>query len=1226
MGQLAVSQSPLFDIYDPNDYLQQQADWDIDPITGKKRRRQLTDLMPEEDQSSLMQQLASAGSSGLAGLGWILDTPGAMVRGTLSGGIGKGVSALWDTTDERVDGRELLRQYGMVGDEDNWGNFGGGLAAEVLLDPTTYLSLGLNQLVGKGAKTAAGQAAARAGMLQDFGVQARNTFGMGERQALRTKTVSDILPTDLAERSRAYLKFKDAGGTDDMLTAPLAKMNRVSLPFMGDDATDLYGKAAGDWLAKAGDELGEGLMTNPFTGRAARELERAFNPDVLGFVDRDRQWDAKTIMAARRSREAADRADLAKLQFDANEGLRNAGYSLSEPEVSQAIRNLLEHGEEIPAVREMGGILNIPEVQKLTDWFTNYRDTAMRNAEELGMPLQEFQSKAGVGLVPRQQTVFDNPLVPNWPAGTIPQEKLKKPYSRGNRPVTFDDNYGRGRNPAYDVIGGSDILNRMSLDADLQKALRESDVDQGQALIEDWVARNHPEVGSLHPSYGEGGGLYGWIDDKVENEDGVLDFAHQVPELPATHWLSKDIAKAREELAAAQRAGEQSREAAAKASLESLEQSLPQVQRGHYKSQLYGDLSEMMRTLDPQHAEKQIPLFGQNTFNEMARYALGRGRAEVNTDQMYDILGRNFSGVRAEGVPGAVNYTPEEALQVLGLTGENAPDVLASRLGVDNLENVSFNKKFVDDWARVADRGRMSPELGPLAQAYDDYAKRFKTLALIWPSRYSRDAYSGAFAAAMKNSFNPLDWAAGTRMRTGNYYGRGLFGLLPSVAERLAKAPGYEGLSKEEAVRKFLIGAGSQGLGTSTAADELLAGAGSANLREMYPGGAAPDTPSMRDVFAGAKLTNGWKPWESDYWPFHLRTASGNRNPILEGGDRLAEFTDAGNRYGTYLNQIRRGVAPEEARRVTDLTQVNYKPDAFTDFERDVMKRIFPFYSYTRGITPLIADQLIDNPAGLMGQSIRAISRASQPTEDNFTPENLRQSASIPVPTGLPFVSLDPSSNLRRYLTNIDLPYESVINLFSPGVGNSLFDKAGDTLQKTALNILGQTNPLIKGPLELATNRQFYSNRQLSDLYSMLEQPLGSPGRVLEQVISNAPGGSRLLGTVRQVMDDRLDPTSKASKFLVNALTGLKFQDVDVERTKQLAARDMLNQLLEATPGVRTYENLTVPEEALRSMPKEQQDMYLLYKIIQSEAAKRGRERKKQQLAMDPMQMLGING
>jgi hypothetical protein len=41
-------------------------------------------------------------------------------------------------------------------------------------------------------------------------------------------------------------------------------------------------------------------------------------------------------------------------------------------------------------------------------------------------------------------------------------------------------------------------------------------------------------------------------------------------------------------------------------------------------------------------------------------------------------------------------------------------------------------------------------------------------------------------------------------------------------------------------------------------------------------------------------------------------------------------------------------------------------------------------------------------------------------------------------------------------------------------------------------------------------------------------------------------------------------------------------------------------------------------------MPKDQRDLYLLYKIIQSEAAKRGRDRKKQQQSMDPMQMLGI--
>jgi len=155
-------------------------------------------------------------------------------------------------------------------------------------------------------------------------------------------------------------------------------------------------------------------------------------------------------------------------------------------------------------------------------------------------------------------------------------------------------------------------------------------------------------------------------------------------------------------------------------------------------------------------------------------------------------------------------------------------------------------------------------------------------------------------------------------------------------------------------------------------------------------------------------------------------------------------------------------------------------------------------------------------------------------------------------------------------------------------------------------------------------NRQFYSGRQLSDLYSMFEQTMGSPGRFVEQVAVNAPGGSRIVGAVRQAMDDRLDPREKWSKFAVNALTGLKLQDVDQERTRRLAARDMLNQLLETTPGVRTYENITVPEDVLQTMPEEQRRQYLLYKIVQAEAAKRARDKKKREAALDPLQVLGV--
>lgn len=1220
--------SPLYDIFDPGGILRQQAEMgllpqgDDDLESIGQQRAELSDLMPAEEQKSLLNDLAAAGSSGLAGLGWILDTPGAVVRGTLSGGIGKGLSALWETSDDRVDGRELLRQYGMAGDQDNWGNFTGGLAAEMLLDPLTYASFGLNQFLGKGAKTAAGQAVQKAGLLNDFGTYARNTLGMGEREALRKSTarsIIDAIPEGPA-REAALRDFLGAGGTREMLDQPLAKMNRLSFPGFQDSATDLYGATVGDWAAKAGDRLGEGLMTNPYTGRAARELERAFNPDVLGFVDRDKQWDAKTIMAARRARERTDRFTLAGLEYDANQALRAAGSSLNDQDVSRAIRSYMENGEVSSEVAEY---LELPAVQQLLGYADGIRETAKANAARLGLPLNEFQSHTGGGWFPRQQVTFDTPQSPEWPAGTTPTERAQRPYTKGSRAVSFDDNAGRGRDVAYDVMGQSDTINAMSEDAALQARLRDAPNEDAGRILEEWFAENgrvptrrEPMEEFLqapdgytraNPARPASESLYGWMDEV--GEDG--EFVHKAPPLPDTHPINRELRSIADQLQALrQGSADPAAMEALTARATELTASIPEAAREAWRQQNYTKLADFVRSLDPQHASRGVPVFGQNSYNELSRYVLGRGRAEVNAEEMLKILGREAQALPADVVVGGTNYTPLEALKILGLTGETAGDVLARTLGVDDISQVSFNKKFIDDWARVTDRGRLPPEVGALTEGWDAFTKRFKNLALLWPSRYTRDAYSGAYAAAMKGSFNPGDWRTGTKIGAGDY---------SDLLRRIKDLPRYRDLPTDEAkVRQFLIEAAAQGLGTSTASDELLTGAGRANMRSLIPGGAAPET----ETLASRARRASWKEWLN---PFSLPTASGNANPILEAGDRAAQFTDAGNRYGTYLTQIRSGASPTEAARIANLTQVDYRPEAFTDFERDVLKRFaFPFYSYTKGITPLIADELVNNPAGMMGKTIRVMTRGSQPSEQNFTPEYLRQSASIPLPQGMPLLGLPADSNLRRYLTNIDLPFESAINIITPGTGNSILDRLGSGLRKTAMNVLGQSNPLIKGPLELATNRQFYSGRQLSDLYSMLEQPLGSPGRLMEQVIVNAPGGSRVLGTVRQLMDDRLSGTEKASKFLVNTLSGLKFQDVDMERTKRLAARDMLNQLLESTPGVRTYENITVPEDVLRTMKPEQQQQYLLYKIIQAEAAKRARQKKKQETALDPLQVLGV--
>ena len=1219
-----MARSPLFELYDPYELLRQQGDAGLLPVEDDElepfgvmslgsRKPKLSDLMPEEEQSSMLGKLAEMGTSGLAGLGWILDTPGAMVRGLLSEGPGKAVSALWDTSDERVTGRELLRQYGMAGKEDNWNNFGGGLAAEIFLDPLTYASFGLNQLVGAPAKTFAGHAAQKAGLLNDFDLFARNTMNMGRREAMRKatpKSILDNMAPEAAEAARQrFVQNVGADSAEEMLNAPIARMNRVGVPWGKQGAYDLFGETVGDATAKWADQVGDDLMTNPYTGPALRGINAAVgDADVLGMTDYDRQWEAKELSSLRRARGAADRRTMGELQFNADAALRQTNSSLADPGFSEALRTYLELGPDRVAP-EFAPLFNIPEVEELVRYYSGYRDTAPLEAARRGLRLDEANSRAGTGFVPRQQVGFDVPERPEWPEGVVPPERIKQQYSRGNRRVNFSDNYGRSRREYTDVMGGAGTLNKLSLDGEFQAALRKATPEEARTLLQDWAARNVDNTD---------GDFYGWMD--AVKDDG--DFIYKAPELPTNHPLRREIDQLAEQARVAEAAGELHRLPALQEQLSNLRQTLPDVQRSEWRNTLLDDLADFTRTMDPQHDRRQIPIFGQNTFNELSRYVSGRGRVETDADFMLNLLKKQADNTSVADVVGGVNYTADEALQRLGLTGETAMDVLEQTIGRP-LDQVSFNKKFVDDWSKVIERGQTPPEISALGEKADDFTKSFKTLALAWPSRFSRDLYSGAFAAAMRGSYNPIDRYVGTQLRKGNYdplVKPMLGGLIPP---RLAGLPEYEELLRTDpdaAIKKFLLDAGSQGLGTSTATDEMLEGAANAGMRELFPGAARPEWSEVTRRFYNPDRS--WRDAARDYNPFATRGGAGNRNPLLELADRAAETTDAANRFGTYLTQVRKGAAPEEALRIANLSQVNYAPDAFTNFERDWLKRAIPFYSYSRGILPLIGDELVNQPAGLMGQATRAITRASEPSEDNFTPEYLRQSAAIPLPTGGLF-GLDEDSNLKRYLTNIDLPFESVINLVTPGVGNTLFEQLSNTAQKTAMNLLGQTNPLIKGPLEAATNRQFFSGRQLSDLYSVLEQSLGTPGRSLEQFVSNIPGGSRALGTYRQLTDDRLDPSEKYSKFLVNALTGLKFQDVDQERTKRLAARDMLNQLLETTPGVRTYENITVPEEALQKMPEEQRKMYLLYKIIQSEASKRSRDKKKADAIMDPLELLG---
>lgn len=1185
-----MARSPLFDIYDPLGTLNNRAllgllpesdDEDTEIIGAFERPRSATisDLMPQEEKQGLLRRLASTGASGLSALGWILDTPGSMVRGTISGIADgdwtRGLRALGQTSDERVSGRDLLRQFGLTEEEDNWRNFGAGLVTEFVTDPLSVVNPAA--ILGRGAYGAAGRAAQRANLLEDAALLAHKK-GMGIREFNMSHTprkLIDELGGDAAERFSTAAK--GAGlDAEDLLDQPLAGLAELRLPGTRMGAvlgTGEKSQAVGRFF----DRVGDAAKTTPGIGAVVNRARATFDPTVMDEVDPDRQWIMRQSFSDARKADRDVLERYAKLQRGAlnatAENLPDELRSFQSSRIQNAIRDLVEADGDVSKIVDQEAaqaVLNVPEWRDVYDNAMQLGPNAYAQARELGLRLPSWTGKSETRFFPSQSVWFEKESLPTLPDRIA---RTERPYTRGNRALNLDDNFSRARADYLDIEGRSQTL-RQLMGGPGGRELQERLLSATDAEVPEIIDNAFANIG-LEAPY-----RYGMqeLEDFLARDD-ILPFARK-----------------------------------------EAEQKLADLQAKAVKNKVL--LGDLVRKADTQFADNNMGLFDQSSFDDMVRYERGRARVSANAKIVTDQLLKAARDGGPDSFVGGGWLRLDDAAKQLGFDEKQLGKVLQEQSGQD-ITNLAVNEKLVESLKKLMPPQTVAEDsLG--RKAWDTYTNAFKVGALANPAYHTRNLYSGQISTLTTGSTNPislaLDSYAGWQAGKGNY---------APLIRRLRKAPAYSdpNLTDEQILDDFLSKSARNRLSGGEISD--LSGAQEQATKGLYPGSDASDTPIPfvgKDglLYDPDRTWNDWATVRGVDW-FGLasdrRAPTRTKNPFLNLHERVGRRVEDANRMGAYVSQIRAGADPDAAADLVYKTQIDYSPAAFTSAEQK-LKRLFPFYSYTRGIAPLVAENILYRPGGLQGQAIRAVNRASEPSPDFFTPEHLRQSAAIPLP---PELGGKPAENLQRFVNNIDLPFEGLINLFSPGVGNTPTQQVLDSVQKTGMNVLGMLNPLYKAPLEYITNRQLYTGRQLSDLYSVLENAgLGDTGAALEQALVHAPGGAKIIGTARQLMDDRLSPQDKLVKQLVNQFLGIKLTDVDQERTKRLAARNMLNELLETTPGVRTYENITVPDEVLQRMPENQRKQYLLYRILQAEAAKRAREKKKQEAALDPLQVLGV--
>jgi hypothetical protein len=524
---------------------------------------------------------------------------------------------------------------------------------------------------------------------------------------------------------------------------------------------------------------------------------------------------------------------------------------------------------------------------------------------------------------------------------------------------------------------------------------------------------------------------------------------------------------------------------------------------------------------------------------------------------------KNSAVDAAEAGPGAVKI--EKLLDDMGIKGGTRLDRLAE-LGID--ANAYMGGKLIpaDAYADAVRyfNGFTRPEaISPVLDAIDYATRLFKGwVTSLWPSYHMRNFVSNTWMNSLEGALSKRSIGMAHTLLGGE------------TVEGASKLTIFKGmkLTDEEAtdaIRRLAYQYRVAGEHTAVSAGELADT--SAELLRRLPGKEPNTLKEMwqAGTFRGERpqLAPGAPPptwWESQANPLNPQTFGPNI-----AGRKLGTRIEETSRLSGFIELLDQGMAPEIAGARIRAAQVDY--GNLTQFEKTVMRRLIPFYTYSRIAIPYQIEQMMQRPGGLLGTAVKAAGEM-RGAEPGFLPDYLKNTVAMPIgeatdQQGVP---------TQRFLSQLGLPFEDL------------------TQNLSMRGLLGGINPYIKAPLELATNQQFFSGRKLSDLYS----PTGNP--ITDQIIYNSPV-ARVASTISNVAD----PRKGLADMLLHTFSGVRLSDVDMAKARNVAVRDFLDQAMTG-PQFRHFQSTYVRPEDLGTLSPAQQELYRLYIT---------RERAAQQLA-----------